>query len=204
MEETPRQIVSVKSMTWKLIGWNLVWGIVGTLIIAIPRGIAKSIIGDNLFIYVVMNLILNAVANYLIWRFSISTAFKNYTVNRVQAEYVMRNLVIVTIILSILVCIINIVNSKDFTKELENSSNLKMANMMSHYLSKEDKAKYDTELQKAIKEAQEQATMYSGIIGISGIIINVGALMLNKKNVYAKTIEEVQEKENIVNEYKLK
>ena len=63
MEETPRQPVSVKSMIWKLIGWNLVWGIVGTLIIAIPRGIAKSITGDNLFIYVVMNLILNAVAN---------------------------------------------------------------------------------------------------------------------------------------------
>lgn len=204
MEETQRQPVSVKSMTWKLIGWNLVWGIVGTLILTIPRGIAKSITGDNLFIYVVINLVLNAVANYFIWKFSISTAFKNYTVNRVQAEYVMRNLMIVTIILSILICIIDVINSKDFTKELEDSSDLKMANMLSHYLSEADKAKYDRELEKAIKEAQGKATIYSAIIGISGIFISAGALMLNKKNMYAKTIGEVQEQENVVDEYKLR
>jgi len=106
----------------------------------------------------------------------------------------MKNLIIVALIISILSCIIDVIESRGFTKNLEASSKLKMANMMSHYLSKEEKAKYDREVEKAIKEAQGQVTVYTTVIGVGGIIISVGALMLNKKNMYTKTIgEEVEQ-----------
>ncbi len=196
--------MSVKSMTWKLIGWNLVWGILASFIIQIPRGIAKLITGDNLFIYVVINLVLSAIANYLVWKFSISTAFKKYTVNHAQAGYIIKNLMIFVIILSILSCIIDVIESRDFTKELQNSSDFKKANMLSSYLSKDKKEEYNKTLQKSMKEAQGQVTAYTAFIGIGGIIINIGALQFNKKNMYAKAMQEETIQENIVDEYRLR
>lgn len=190
-------------MTWKLIGWNIVWGIIASLILQIPRGIIKLITGDSLFIYVIINLVLSAIASYLVWKFSISTAFKNYTVNRVQAEYIMKNLMIFVIILSILSCIIDVLESRSFTKELQDSSDFKKANMLSSYLSKENKETYNKKVKKSIKEAQEQVTTYTAFIGIGGIIINIVVLQLNKKNMYAKVMQE-QMPEDIVDEYRLK
>lgn len=180
-----RQEVSTKSMTWKLIGWQLVWGILSTIILRALMGITNNIVGKNLFLYVVISLILSAVISYITWQAAISSAFKKSTISRMQADSVIRNLMIITVILSVLSCIINISNSKNFSKELEDSPKLKMANMMSKYLSEEEKLEYDETLEKA----QKQVSTYTVVIGICGIFINVGALALNKKNIYNKTID---------------
>lgn len=190
-------------MTWKLIGWNIVWGIIASLILQIPRGITKSVTGENLFIYVIINLVLSAIASYLVWKFSILTAFKKYTVNRVQAGYIMKNLMIFVTILSILSCIIDVVESRNFTKELQDSSDFKKANILSSYLSKENKEAYNKKIEKSIKEAQGQVTIYTTFIGVGGIIINIVALQLNKKNMYEKVMQE-ETAENIADEYRLR
>lgn len=188
-------------MTWKLIGWSILWSIVASIIIQIPVNMLKNIT-DNIFIYVVISLILSAIANYFVWKISINTAFKKFTVDKMQVQYIFKNLMLLLVILSILSGIIDIIESKDFSKELENSSEFKFINSMSHYLSQEEKLRYDKEMQEAMKKTQREVTGYTIVIAISNVFINIVALTLNKKNMYAKAEGEVQE--DVIDEYKIR
>ena len=105
-----RKLVDSKTITGQLIGGFIVYYILLAIIIYFLNLI---IITNSLFLDYAILIILDGIAAFLAWRFSIKSAFSKKVISKDEVPKVIKNIFIIVII----VCAINALNSLSQFKE---------------------------------------------------------------------------------------
>lgn len=193
MEEMEgKTIATTRKITGELLGGFFLYGILwGIVYYFVYNFIVKRILGNSPIFVIIVGLILQAGTVYMIWRNSTSSTFKKRTMYSHQVPTVMRSLIIFTLIICILNTIFNFLDlNKQFEKTINSNYKLQIAEMYMNILyNDEQMVQYQIEKQKAIDEVKKQVYIYFAILEVGILVIYIGILPLEKKNILKYTIE---------------
>ena len=177
-----RKIVPSGKMTETLIGNYLLLGILFGIVSSFINGIIDKLVG-SLGLMVLLSLVVHLVIVILLWRLCVATALKKITILKENVEVVIKNLIIFTIITSILLIVFNYYETKDNLNEsLESTFEISIyEKYVSALYSEEQKAKYEEEKEKAIKEMKTKIYSAFVVLEIGITAINLGVLTSVKK-----------------------
>ena len=192
MEE--KKIISSGSMTGKLIGWSILYGLcLGILYTVIFNLITGNM--ENIIIVFVIGLILQAICAYFMWYCSISSAFKKTTIVSSDFKKVVRNILIYTIILLIIYACYTLFNVEISIDEAVDES-FGTLDMLMSYGTDEQLIEYQQLRNQAIDEVTSQVYLYTTAFIICVSIAYI-AMVFVAKNSMKKHLVENQNSEPV-------
>ena len=191
MEE--RNVITVKSITGKLIGsyflYGILWGILYSIIYA---KVSQNFSGENSLIPIAMfAIILQGIIAFFLWRNSITSVFKKVTINKNDVKDLIKNLIIFSVVMCLISAGTTWIEMNDKIDEtIENSLELRMAeNYIKYFYNDEQIAEYNAQKEKIINETKTRMNTYFIVLEIGILIVNIGAVPL-QKNYILKYCEE--------------
>lgn len=187
-----KEITTTGKMTGDLIGGFFLYGIIGGIIYSIVYAlIVKSLFSGSPILTAITAVILQGITVYFVWKGSTASAFKKKTIYNNDVPTVMRNLIIFTIIICVISAAYNFiqVNSK-IENELNSDPVLKLhESYMSLLYTAEEKAEYDIKKEEAISKAKTQLYIYLAVLEIGLLVVYLGVLPIEKKNILKYTVD---------------
>lgn len=183
-----RETVSCNKMFFRIIKYRFLWEIVGYIISSIILRLAKV---ENLNLKLVLNFIVVATINIMIWKSTISKAFQTKTIYKEDIGQLVKKLIIFIFIMLAIGGVFDYLqyNSKINNIEKENEDLRVQSLIMDSFGTPESKEKYRKELEKAKNEVKKEIIPYYIGIEISAFIIHAGAFIYVKKLI-EKSVEE--------------
>lgn len=169
-----KEVASVGEITKHLILGYLIYGIVfGIGYSLVYSLISKILPQDASFFRVIVGIFLNGVVAFYLWRYTINKTFNYRKINYNDVESVMKNMRIFVIIICITSALMNFSNINE-TFESEINSSLSLSETYINYIyNEEQKAQYQKQKEKAIKEAKAKAYRYAVISEVGVLAVNL-------------------------------
>lgn len=181
-----KEIATVRKITGELIGGFFLYGILfGILYNIVYSFIVLALPSASKLLIAFIAIILQGLAVFCIWRCSISTTFKKRAIDRNDVSTVIRNLLIFTVIVCIISGFFNFYDAnKKFDETISSSAELQIHDHFANSLySKNQKAQYEAEKEKALNEAKAELTTYLIVLEIGLLIVYLGVVPLQKKSI---------------------
>jgi len=177
-----RKFVTTGKMTGELIGGFLIYGFLFGLLYEIIITIVSEY-SESLILKCILSIVLQGITVYIVWKFSIKSAFKKMTIYNHEVSKVMKNLTIFTIIACLLVAIYNFKEvSSNFDKEINSNIGLTLNDRYASYLYDDDEMKdYKAKKEKVISDAKAKLYGYLAALEIGLLAVYLGVLPLEKK-----------------------
>ena len=180
-----KKIVTSGKITQSLIINWLLWGIVfGLLYSFVFRLVTKKI--ESMVLIAIISIILQGIMAFIVWKLSTSSSFKKATIIYDDVQKVMKNLIIFTIIISIINGVYNIykVNNSIDTAILQSNNKIKYAESMMSYLYDNTQMEvYQAQKEKMIKETKNKLYTYLIILETGLTAVYLAVLPLEKKEI---------------------
>ena len=179
-----KELVPPKKMSQLLIGYWLVWGLfAGIIYLFVIFIITNSI--ESTVLKAIIEIIAQGIMAIIIWELSTFSSFKKRTISYNDVPYVMKNLIIFTIIFCVLTGVYNIASVNSFiNKNIDSNYELQIGeSFASHLYDEEEMAEYNKEIEKAISEAKSKAYAYVAILEIGLTAVYLAVLPLEKKEI---------------------
>ena len=177
-----KELVSPKKMSQLLIGNWLVWGLLVEIIYSVVFSLIIDSI-ESLVLKAIIAVILQEIITIVIWKISIVSAFKKRTISYNDVPYVMKSLIIFTIVVCALTCIYNIASVNSLVKDyIDSDYKLQIGeSFMSRFYDDDEMAEYNKEKENAISEVKNKVYTYAVILEIWLTLVYLAVLPLEKK-----------------------
>lgn len=192
MEE--RNVVTVKSITGKLIGsyflYGILWGIIYSIVY---NKVSQNFSGeDSLIPIAIFAIILQGIITFFLWRTSITSVFKKVTINKNDVENLIKKLIIFTLVICFIHALTTWIEINDkIDEEIENSTELRMAeSYMKYFYNDEQIAEYNAQKEIIINEAKTKLNTYFIVLEIGILIVNIAVVPLQKNHILKYCEEE--------------
>lgn len=182
-----RKVTTAGKITQELIvGW-LIWKIVFGLIYSLIFRVI-NLITSSLVLKAILSIILQGIITYIVWKISIKSAFKNKTIDTSEIGTIMRNLIIFTIAIFVIIGAFNFYTvNKTVDQFVSSNPRVQFSEkLMSTYSTKEELDKYEKEKEKIINDAKKEYNTYLIIIEIGLAAAYLAVLPLVKKEILDK------------------
>lgn len=191
MEE--RNIVTGKSVTGKLIGLFFGYGILFGIIYSMIYGrISNNVSSESSLIPIaIIAIILQGIITFLVWRCSITSVFKKVTINKSEVGKVIKNLIIFSVVISIITAVTTWIEMNDnFNERIENSFEINMAERYMQYLYDDEQiAEYNLQKEKIINETKVKLNTYFVVLETGLLIVYVAVVPLQKEHILKYCVE---------------
>lgn len=177
-----KEVVSANKMVWSLIGYWLLWGIGFGLIYGIVYSKIVSNI-ESIVVSAIIAIVLQGIMVVLLWKTSTSFAFNRKTVLFKDVSYIMKRLIVFTII----VCAIDggykiLQIDSEVNKRLEYNYEFRMTDNLAQILyDDEEISQYNKQKEDMIKDTKTRITSYIAIYEIGVTITYLLALTYERK-----------------------
>lgn len=186
MEE--KKIISSGSMTGKLIGWSILYGLcLGILYTVIFNLLTGNT--ENIIIVFVIGVILQTICAYFMWYCSISSSFKKTTIVSSDFKKVVRNILIYTIILLIIYACYTLFNVEISIDEAVDES-FGTLDMLMSYSTDEQLIEYQQLRNQAIDEVTSQVYLYTAAFIICVSIAYIAMVFVAKNSMKKHLVED--------------
>ena len=185
MEE--KKIISSGSMTGKLIGWSILYGLcLGILYTVIFNLLTGNM--ENIIIVFVIGVILQTICAYFMWYCSISSSFKKTTIVSSDFKKVVRNILIYTIILLIIYACYTLFNVENSIDEAVEES-FGTFDLLMRYGTDEQIIEYQQLRNQAIDEVTSQVYIYATAFIICVSIAYIAMVFVTKNSMKKHLVE---------------
>ena len=179
-----KEMVSAGKISQYLIEIYIALGLLSGFIYTFVFSIINLYV-EEIILKAVIAVLIQGIISIIVWKFSISSAFKNRTIIYNDVPTVMKNLIIFILVICVLTGIYNIasVNSK-VDKAIDSNYNLKLKeSMMSTIYSDKQMSEYNKEKERMIEDVKSKAKTYLVIfeVGLTGVYLVV--LVIVKKEI---------------------
>lgn len=173
---------------WSIIGYRILFELVATMILGLANLFITKI--NSLVLKLIVSVITNTIATFLVWRLTIEISFLNTTIERLKLPKLMRNITILIVV----VLAINIYTNytkyvKTINMEIDRaiSMNVELRPAAFFYRIKNGNEEYNDMIENLKEETKKEVNKrvmpyYIGAC-LSGIIINLGSLLYVKRKI---------------------
>lgn len=186
-----RKFVTTGKMTGELIGGYIIYGFLFGLLYSIIITITSEYIESSI-LKLILSIVLQGITVYIVWKFSIKSAFKKMTIHTHEVSKVMKNLIIFTIVICLLTGIYNFKKvSSNFDEEIDSNIGLILNDRYASYLyDDEEMEEYKSKKEKTISDAKAKLYGYLAVLQIGLLAVYLGVLPLEKKIMLKYTTDD--------------
>lgn len=179
-----KELVSSGKISQYLIGYWLLWGLLFGFIYSIFISLITRFM-ESIIVKAIIAIILQGVIALIVWKLSTASAFKKRTIAYDDVPNVIRNLIIFTIVICVIIGINTIVSANSSMNESINSDyKLKYSeSVLSRLYSEEEMAEYYKEKDKIIKEAKNKVNTYVIILDMGLTVVYLAVLAFERKEI---------------------
>jgi len=185
-----KKVLTANQMIGELLLSLTIYGLIFYIVYYIAINLIKNSIGNNYVLLALTIVVLQAIIAFLIFTLSNKKAFKKGTIYKNDVSKIISNISIVIIILVVILGLGTFANVESAMNEtIENNFGLQYREKLLSYIYDEDEmAIYNSEKEKAIKEAKQQVYSFTASVEIGICAVYTSAIFLEKKFLYEKAI----------------
>lgn len=151
-----KEIASVSRITSELVGGFFLYG----MILGIPYSILATVFAfliKSSIIYAIINIILEAIYIFFVYKFSIKSTLKKRTVNPNDIGNVIKNFFIAAAVIYILSAVINFAQVNSKVDDAYNSGTTgQIENVLIKYYTSEELANYQKEKEETLSKVKKE------------------------------------------------
>lgn len=185
-----KKVLTANQMIGELLLSLTIYGLIFYIVYYIAINLIKNHIGNNYLLLSLTIVVLQAIIAFLIFTLSNKKALKKGRIYKNDVSKIISSISIVIIILVVILGLGTFANVESAMNEaVENNFGLQYREKLLSYIYDEDEmAIYNSEKEKAIKEAKQQVYSFTAIVEIWICAIYTSAIFLEKKFLYKKAI----------------
>lgn len=153
-----REVSNVGKFISEFIGGILLYGILFGFAYSLISFAFYFLFSKHTTLYNIINIIIESIYVYFVYKFSINSFFKKRTIDRNDFNDLIKKYMIVSIVVFVLSAIINFANINSNANEVANSRSMKsMENALTRYYNETELANYYKEKEDTINTAKTEA-----------------------------------------------